>query len=183
MNIEEIWNDYGNLLRGFLLSRVKNSDDAEDLLQEILIKTHKNMGSLKDPKKLKSWLFQIARNTLIDYYRKPYNSLSVESQLSERQEERPDEQEAMRQELSQCIKPFIKNLPEKYGEVVDAIDIQGASQKELAKELGLSYSAVKSRAQRGRQKLKELFQECCTYKMDVRGNIMEYEVKSDCCGC
>jgi RNA polymerase sigma-70 factor (ECF subfamily) len=183
MNIEEIWNDYGNLLRGFLRSRVKNSDDVEDLLQEILIKTHKNMGSLKDPKKLKSWLFQIARNTLIDYYRKPHNTLSVESQLSELQEESSDAQEIMSQELSQCIKPFIKNLPTKYGDVVNAIDLQGASQKELAKELGLSYSAVKSRAQRGRQKLKELFQKCCTYKMDVRGNIMEYEAKSDSCEC
>ena len=183
MNIEEIWNDYGNLLRGFLLSRVNNSEDVEDLLQEILIKTHNNMGSLKDPKKFKSWLFQIARNTLIDYYRKPYNSLSIESQLPELQEESPDTQEAMRQQLSQCIKPFIKNLPEKYGVAIDAIDIQGASQKELAKELGLSHSAIKSRVQRGRQKLEELFQECCTYKVDARGNIMEYETKSDSCGC
>jgi len=183
MGIEEIWNDYGNLLRNFLVSRVKNSEDAEDLLQEILIKTHKNLESLKDPKKLKSWLFQIARNALIDYYRKPNNTLALESQLSELQEEKPDAQEAIHQELSQCIKPFIKNLPEKYGDVLDAIDIQGVSQKELAKELGLSHSAIKSRVQRGRQKLEEIFQECCTYKMDARGNLMEYENKSDCCGC
>jgi len=183
MNIEEIWNDYGNLLRGFLRSRVKNSEDAEDLLQEILIKTYKNLGSLKDPKKLKSWLFQIARNTLIDFYRNPTATLSAESQLSDLQEEKPDAQEAMLQELSQCIKPFIKNLPEKYGDVLDAIDLQGASQKELAKDLGLSYSALKSRTQRGREKLKELFQECCSYKMDARGNLMDYENKSDGCGC
>ncbi len=183
MSIEEVWNDYGNLLRGFLLSKVKNSEDAEDLLQEILIKTHNNMDSLKDPKKFKSWLFQIARNTLIDYYRKPDNILVDESQLFDLQEERPDTQETMRQELSQCIKPFLKYLPDKYGVVVDAIDIQGASQKELAKELGLSYSALKSRVQRGRQKLEEIFQECCTYKVDARGNIMEYEIKPDCCEC
>jgi RNA polymerase sigma-70 factor, ECF subfamily len=183
MSIEEVWNNYGNLLRGFLLSKVKNSDDAEDLLQEILIKTHKNMGSLKDPKKFKSWLFQIARNTLIDYYRKPDITVSLESQLFELQEEKPNAQEAMLQQLSECITPFIKNLPEKYGDIVDAIDIQGASQKELAKALGLSHSAVKSRVQRGRQKLEELFQECCTYKVDARGNIMEYENKSDCYEC
>jgi RNA polymerase sigma-70 factor (ECF subfamily) len=183
MNIEEIWNDYGNLLRGFLLSRVKNPEDAEDLLQEILIKTHKNMGSLKDPKKFKAWLFQIARNTLIDYYRKPANTLSIESlpELSELQEESPDVQEAMHRELSGCIKPFIKNLPKKYSEAVEAIDIQGISQKDLAKELGLSHSAIKSRVQRGRQKLEELFQECCKYEVDVRGNIIGYESKSDCC--
>ena len=51
MNIEQIWNDYGNLLRRFLLSKVNNPEDAEDLLQDILIKTHKKLGSLKDPKK------------------------------------------------------------------------------------------------------------------------------------
>ena len=183
MNIEEIWNDYGNLLRGFMLSKVKNPEDAEDLLQEILIKTHKYMGSLKDPNKFKAWLFQIARNTLIDYYRKPSNTLSIESlpELSELQEESPGVQEAMHRELSQCIKPFIKNLPEKYGEAVEAIDIQGTSQKDLAKELGLSHSAIKSRVQRGRQKLKELFQECCTYEVDSRGNITGYKGKSGCC--
>jgi len=183
MNIEQIWNDYGNLLRRFLLSKVNNPEDAEDLLQDILIKTHKKLGSLKDPKKLKTWLFQIARNTLIDYYRKPSITLSAQSlpELVEIREKSVEAQEIMRLELSQCIKPFIKNLPKKYGEAVEAIDLQGLSQKELAKELGLSYSAIKSRAQRGRQKLAELFQECCTYEVDVRGNIIGYEAKSECC--
>jgi len=45
----------------------------------------------------------------------------------------------------------------------------------------LSHSAVKSRVQRGRQKLAEFFQECCTYEVDVRGNIIGYEAKSKCC--
>jgi len=183
MNIEHIWNDYGNLLRGFLVSKVSNTEDAEDLLQEILIKTHKNMDSLKDPKKFKAWLFQIARNTLIDYYRKPSRNLSAESlpELADNREEGAEAQEIMRQELSQCIKPFIKNLPKKYGEALEAIDLEGISQKQLAKKLGLSHSAVKSRVQRGRQKLAEFFQECCTYKVDARGNIIGYEAKSECC--
>jgi len=183
MDIEQIWNDYGNLLRRFLLSKVNNPDDAEDLLQEILIKTHKKLGSLKDPKYFKAWLFQIARNTLIDYYRKPSKTLSAQSlpELAEIIEEGAEAQEIMRLELSQCIKPFIENLPKKYGEAVEAIDLQGISQKELAKELGLSHSAIKSRVQRGRQKLAEFFQECCNYEVDARGNIIGYEAKSECC--
>ncbi len=183
MDIEQIWNDYGNLLRRFLLSKVNNPEDAEDLLQEILIKTHKNMGSLKDPKKFKAWLFQIARNTLIDYYRKPSKTLSAQSipELAEIIEDSAGAQEIMRLELSQCIKPFIDNLPKNYGEAVEAIDLQGISQKDLAQELGLSHSAIKSRVQRGRQKLSELFRECCTYEVDVRGNIISYEGKSECC--
>jgi len=183
MNIEQIWNNYGTLLRGFLVSRVNDPEDAEDLLQEILIKTHKNMGSLKDPKKFKAWLFQIARNTFIDYYRKPSRNLSTETlpELADFKEEDSKAQDSMRQELSHCIKPFIKNLPKKYGEAIEAVDLQGLSQKDLAKQLGLSHSAIKSRVQRGRQKLAELFQECCTYKVDARGNIMGYETKSECC--
>ena len=183
MEIEQIWNDYGNLLRRFLFSKVGNSDDAEDLLQEILIKTHKSMHSLKDPKKFKSWLFQIARNTLIDYYRKPSKTISEQSipELSEIVEESSDAQETMRSELSECIKPFLESLPKKYADAVEAIDLKGISQKEMAKELRLSYSTAKSRVQRGRQKLAELFQECCTYEVDARGKIIGYKPKNECC--
>lgn len=183
MNIEHIWNDYGTHLRGFLVSRVNDPDDAEDLLQEILIKTHKQLGSLKDPKKFKAWLFQIARNTLIDYYRKPSRNSSSETlpELADTQEEDSEAQENLRLELSQCIKPFMKDLPQKYREVLEAIDLQGHSQKELAQQLGLSHSTVKSRVQRGRQKLAALFQECCAYEVDARGTIIDYETKSECC--
>jgi RNA polymerase sigma-70 factor (ECF subfamily) len=45
----------------------------------------------------------------------------------------------------------------------------------------LYHSSVKSRVQRGRKKLAEFFQECCTYEVDVRGNIIGYEAKSKCC--
>lgn len=183
MSIEQIWNNYGNLLRHFLLSRVDNSEDAEDLLQEILIKTHSNMDSLKDPKKFKSWLFQIARNTLIDYYRKHSKKILEQplSRFSELTENSTEAQEHLRSELSQCIKPFLENLPKKYADVVEAIDLNGVSQKEVAEELGLSYSTTKSLVQRGRQKLAELFQECCTYEVDARGQIMDYKPKNECC--
>ena len=181
INIEHVWNDYGSLLRGFLVSRVNNPDDAEDLLQEILIKTHKQLDSLKDPGKFKSWLFQIARNTLIDYYRKPERLLSSESLPELADVRHENAQEAMRRELSHCIQPFVENLPKAYREAIEAVDLQGQSQKELAAELKLSHSAMKSRVQRGRQKLAALFKECCTYEMDARGNIMDYENKSKCC--
>ena len=180
MNIEHIWNDYGNLLRGFLVSRVNDPDDAEDLLQEILIKTHNHMDSLKGPKKFKAWLFQIARNTLIDYYRKSEKTQSLPD-LANIREEHTEAQDALRLELSQCLKPFIESLPEKYREAIEAVDLQGLTQKEVAQALSLSHSAGKSRVQRGRQKLAALFQECCTYEVDIRGNIIGYEAKSECC--
>ena len=63
-------------------------------------------------------------------------------------------------------------LPEKYRKAVEATDLKGASQKAHAEELGLPTSTVKSRVQRGRKMLGNLFHECCSYELDARGNIM-----------
>ncbi|MDJ0689361.1 MAG: sigma-70 family RNA polymerase sigma factor [Xenococcaceae cyanobacterium MO_188.B32] len=70
MELQQLWQEYSDRLRQFLLSRVKNRADVDDLLQEILIKTYRHLDTVKEPEKFLSWLFQIARNTLIDYYRK-----------------------------------------------------------------------------------------------------------------
>ena len=68
MDVQRVWQEYGTVLKHFLVSRLAVQEDAEDLLQENMIKTHKNLLSIKEPEKFKAWLFQIARNTLIDYY-------------------------------------------------------------------------------------------------------------------
>jgi RNA polymerase sigma-70 factor (ECF subfamily) len=83
--------------------------------------------------------------------------------------------------LSKCIKPFINSLPEIYRDALETVDINGISQKALAKELGISHSAVKSRVQRGREMLAALFQSCCTYDLDSRGNIIDYHANPKCC--
>ncbi len=177
MDIQQIWNEYGSKLRSFLLTRVKRPEDADDLLQEILIKTHQNLSSLQDTKKFQSWLFQIARNTLTDYYRG--HTMSGQALPEAIATDDPNNEPNIRQELSKCIQPFIQSLPEKYGDAVTAVDLQGISQKALAEELGLSHSAIKSRVQRGRQMLAELFKSCCSYELDARGNIMDFE--TGCC--
>ena len=64
MEFKQLWQEYGNQLRVFLRSRVKNPADVDDLLQEILIKTYQHLNTVKDSEKFLSWLFQVARNTL-----------------------------------------------------------------------------------------------------------------------
>ena len=68
MDIKQIWQEYKHQLQRFLRSRVSNAGDAEDLLQEILIKTHQQLHTVQDPEKLRAWLFQVTRNAVIDYY-------------------------------------------------------------------------------------------------------------------
>ena len=182
MDTKELWQEYNHQLRQFLQSRVNNPADVDDLLQTILIKTYQNAHTINHPGKVQSWLFQIARNTLIDHYRKSHsNHVDINIDGLSQTAEGTEEYEQVRQSLANCIRPFLNQLPDKYREALEWTELQGKSQKELAAELGLSYSAVKSRVQRGRRMLKTLFRQCCVYQYDARGNPIEFEVSSTGC--
>lgn len=181
MDIQNIWNDYGKQLRSFLASKVSTPEDAEDLLQEILIKTHQNLSTLKEPEKFKSWLYQIARNKIIDYYRSRNISTTGLDipELNNLSDEKENIENHSYSELSKCLTPFLKNLPDKYREAIEQTELKGASQRDYADRLGISHSTVKSRVQRGRAMLKELYKQCCNYELDTRGNLLDFEQKPD----
>ena len=180
MTLEHIWQAYGSQLRRWLQSRVSDADDVDDLLQEVLIRTHQNISDLKDTDKLSPWLFSIARNAVIDLYRQRGRKSGLnESDLWYLTED-PDSLA----ELSDCILPFIEQLPDQTAGLLKAVDIQGRSQKECAEELGISYSALKSRVQRGRQQLAAVFRDCCLFELDSKGNVIGYERRNrGCKGC
>ncbi len=142
-----------------------------------MIKTYQQLHTVQDPSKLRSWLFQVTRNAVIDYYRQSRQAPPDPSFLMD---EGTEPYEQARQELSECINLFIKQLPEIYQLAVEAVDLREDSQKALAKELGLSYSALKSRVQRGHQMLATLFEACCRYELDARRNIIDYQSNEEC---
>ncbi|WP_370276883.1 RNA polymerase sigma factor SigZ [Pontibacterium sp.] len=177
MNTEKVWQQYGHSLRAFLHSKISDPHEVEDLLQEILIKTHRNMGSLRASDKLKPWLFQLANNTVIDFYRKRGKDRSIDPEVLWYDEDEPQVQE----QLSDCVLPFIDALPAETAQLLKAIDIEGRSQKEYAEEKGISYSTVKSRVQRGRLKLRVLFEQCCHMDLDRQGRVIEYRARTGQC--
>ena len=183
MDVQRVWEEYGSQLRSFLVSKMPTPDDAEDLLQEILIKTHNNLANLKEPEKFKSWLYQIARNTITDFYRKQGAKVLGPGlpELGTFLSEDTNPQDPVFSELTQCLTPFLLRLPEKYRQAIEATDLVGQSQKDFAEELGLAHSTVKSRVQRGRAMLSDLFHECCAYQLDARGRIVDYKAGAECC--
>ena len=74
-------------------------------------------------------------------------------------------------------------LPERYRVPLLLSELEGLPQKEVAKRLGLSLSAAKSRVQRGRERLKDIFSECCRFEIDGRGSVMGYQPRKDGCRC
>ncbi|MEL6254896.1 MAG: sigma factor [Bacteroidota bacterium] len=68
MGTQGIWNNYGNELYFFILKKVKNKNEANDIFQNTFLKIHKNLSKLKDEKKVKAWIYQIARNEIADFF-------------------------------------------------------------------------------------------------------------------
>lgn len=180
MNMDEVWKNYKKMIQAFLYSKLSNKDDADDLLQEIMIKIHNNLDSLESQKRMKPWLYAIANNTIIDYYRKQSKqkaSVEYDEAVSLFIHEVPE----IKADLSNCISPFIDVLPNEMSHMLRAIDLEGQSQKSYAHDLNINYSTLKSRLQKSRKALRGLFDQCCRFDFDKNGNVYDYDQKSANC--
>ena len=80
-NLESAWNDVASQLRGYIRTRVSDHFTAEDMLQNVYLKAHTRMADLRDHTNLQGWLFQIAKNAIIDHYRKTKPSEPVDESM------------------------------------------------------------------------------------------------------
>lgn len=180
---EQMWREMLPQLRKFVRRRIADPDRADDLVAEILLRIHQNIGSLDDRERLPNWVFRIARNAIIDEYRRA--GRSREQLMASLQEEpaTPDEDEpGVVQELSACLRPMLAGLPADQQAALEMIDLDGMSQADAAQRAGVSLSGMKSRVQRGRRRLADLLGQCCAMTLDGRGVPMEYEPPPGC-GC
>ncbi len=173
IEISSIWINFKGKLMAYVMKSVKNEEVAKDILQNIFIKIQLNIAKLKNKEKLENWIFALAHNAIIDYFRSEKKSpISLDTSLPIHKEE---EAEYKTHQLSACIINMIKMLPPKYSEALLLTEIKGMSQKELAAHLDISYSGAKSRVQRGREMLKEQMLMCCAIEADKYGNIIDYQ--------
>ncbi len=171
--VKNIWTRFHKELKGFIISKVKNSNDADDILQDVFAKIIQHTDKVNQAKNLQQYLYGMVRNAVSDHFRKrtfPTDDLEV-------QETEPftaTEVQSLNATIAECcLKPFINKLPESYKEALLITEFQNTSQKELAKKLNISYSGAKSRVQRGKEKLKELLLSCCAYESDIYGNLID----------
>lgn len=152
MSTETIYQTFASKLLSFILSKVDDRATAEDLLQEAFVKIHQNVDKLKDDQKLTSWVYQITRNVINDYFRKSkgefiYAEVEVQDEIES-------------DELGTCMLCLIDSLPVEYKRPLYLSDIKGMAQQEIADKLKIGYSATKSRIQRARKMIAEKLKEC-----------------------
>jgi len=178
---ETIWNEYHSKLLAFIVKRVGDRSAAEDILQDVFVKIHSRMDSLREEEKLESWLYQITRNAVIDFYRTRKPSEDLPEWISQAE---ADPSAQARQELGACLRPMIEQLPAKYRDVLVLSELEGKTQLDVSKEQDISLSGAKSRVQRGRTLLKGIMFECCQFEFDHKGKVIDYHTKNnDCDSC
>jgi RNA polymerase sigma-70 factor (ECF subfamily) len=161
-------------LKSFIYSRVNDKDLADDILHDVFLRAHANIEKLKDSAKLEGWIYRIARNAIIDHYRSKKHSAELDGiDIKDNTEEL-----SALKKLEPSVKNFIKNLPPIYREALILTDYRGLTQAELAKRLNLSLPAAKSRVQRAKKMLKEMFLECCHFEFDKFGTVIDYHQKT-----
>src|SRR5216683_1532991 len=81
MTTERIWEEFHPRLKQFILKRIPDQQNAEDILQEVFLKIHTRIDTLRDEEKLQSWIYQIARNAIADYYREQKATVELSEAL------------------------------------------------------------------------------------------------------
>jgi RNA polymerase sigma-70 factor, ECF subfamily len=175
---EAVWHAFREPLRNYIARRVPNAVDADDVLQDVFLKVHRNLPALENEERLAPWLYRVARNTLIDRYRRAedHEALEEAGDLRVEAEERDAEQA-----VAGCLRGMINDLPPEYRDALVLSELEGLPQRVVAERLGLSLSGAKSRVQRGRRLLRKALLACCHFEFDQRGKIMEYVPRATCC--
>ncbi len=169
-------------LRPFVARRVPAAD-IEDVLQDVFLRVQQGLSRLRDQERFVPWLYQVARSAVQENLRQrarhPLASSADEPELPE-----GDDADFSDSGLATYAASAIGRLPSPYREALTLTELQGLTQEAAAKALGISVSGMKSRVQRGRERLRSLIEECCAIALDVRGRVIDCEPRqASACQC
>lgn len=159
---------YKDKLINFLFRYTGSREEAEDLAQDTFLKLYKSKHLYKEIAKFSTWFYTIAINIAKTNLRKKknYSSISIsdfdpdnEKDFDLKADVLSPEETAQAGIENQYIQQAINSLDEKFKEVIILRDIQDMDYEEIAEIMKLPLGTVKSRINRGREKLKELLQE------------------------
>ena len=158
---------YQRRLYGYFLNLVADPTTAADLAQETFVRVYQAAPRYRESGRFEAWLFCIASNLVRSRKRRqasrgPHLSLDDVSRAAEAQRAgsaasafAPDES-AWRSELREALRRALPRVPLVFREAMLLRDVEGWSYREIAEMLGVREGTVKSRAHRGRQRLRAL---------------------------
>lgn len=160
------WREHELELRGYLLHRLSDPHLADDLVQEVFLKAMRYGKGFCVLDNRRAWLFQVARNTLVDRLRLEKNTVPLPENLLE--ENHPV---APVDALAECLSRALSALSVHDSDILHQCDIEGVKQQAYADAHNLSLPAVKSRLLRARQRMRDYLIDNCGVQFDAVGKV------------
>jgi RNA polymerase sigma-70 factor, ECF subfamily len=160
------WEQHHAEIRRYLVHRASDADLADDLLQDVFLKAlrqGRHFCTLDNPR---AWLFEVARNSLVDHVRRRKASVALPEDLAgEKDDVAPVD------ELAGCVERSLLRLSPEDRDVLRRCDLDGMKLQQYADVNGLTLPAVKSRIQRARRRMRETMVENCQVRFDDAGQV------------
>lgn len=162
----ESWQAHENELRNYLQHRVGDSHLAEDMLQDVFVKAMRQGSGFCELDNPRAWLFQVARNALVDYRRLHRETIELPDDIPE-----PAEHAEPVAALSGCVGRVLTELSAQDRDIIEQCDLSGMKQQDYAAMHGLTLAAVKSRLLRARQRMRDTMSVNCKVQYDAHGKV------------
>jgi len=156
-SFDKLYSHYYPHIKRFIQNRVYNKDDGEDLTSSVFQKAFVGIDSFKwQGVSFSSWLYRIAHNTLVDYYRsqeKHKRKVKIIDNIHQSKFNTP-EQDAIEYSQSEFMQKLLETLPTREKKIMYRKFFEGNTNKQIAKELNLSETNVSTIIFRVLKKLK-----------------------------
>ena len=188
-DVRLLWERLGGELRTWLQGQLREDPHAvEDLLQECFLRVHRGLAGLQDLQQVGPWVQRIAQNLVIDWRRKRAGLAGQapgdQADLGELAADASRDDAGQGAVVASWLVPAIDNLPPEDRALLRMTEVEGRTQLEAARELGLSLPALKSRVLRARARLRADILACCHLEFDARGGILDYRQRAaNCASC
>ena len=165
----------GSRLRNFIRRRVANPEDVEDVLQDVFSELVESFQLMRPIEHIGPWLFRVARNRIIDLYRKRRPELSVNAPVDDEEGSKVEFQDLLpsadvgpeialaREALIDQLDAALAELPREQRDVFIANELEGRSFADLSKESGVNVNTLLSRKRYAvlhlRERLRSLYDE------------------------
>jgi len=171
--VSSAWRAHERELLTYLRHRLSDADAAADMLQDVFVKAMRHGQGFCTLDNPRAWLFQVARNALVDQARAAHPTEPLPEGHAETAAPL-QEPIAPVDALADCLARALGELSVEDEAIVRACDLQGQTQRVFAEKHGLSLPAAKSRLLRARQRLRDRLTTACQVRFELDGSVASH---------
>ena len=162
---EAVYREYYSNVYGYIISKINNIHDAEDLTADVFVKIYAKLDTFDESKaSLSTWIYTVTKNTLTDYYR----TRKVFFEIPEDAEDEISvEDEICNAEALENLANALEALDKRERDIIILHYYSGKTLKEIAEKLGISYAYVKILQNKALENLRKKLQNNCSHFCDL----------------